>query len=382
LKSDYLAAKQKEEQLRAEVEKYKGELLNSQDKSIGYNTLQREVETNRQLYEGLLQRVKEVNVAGLSNTNNISIVDPAIVPYTVFKPNRRLNLALGMVLGLFLGTVLAFMLEFLDDRIKTSDDMEKALGIPLLGIAPSISKRIKQNYALLTVEKPTSAVAEAFRSLRTNLMFATRTGAPRVMNVTSSGPSEGKTSTTINLATAFAQAGKSVLLVDADLRKPTLHKHFKLDNTKGLANYLVGQETLEGVTQTCFIPEVYIVTSGPLTPNPVELLSSERLGELVAFIDAPDCKFDIILFDSPPVLGLSDALIIGNRTHATVLVAAYNETHKRPLMTAFTRLRQARNNIIGAVMTKAKGSAGGSYYNYDYYYTYGDKKSLENKAAA
>jgi capsular exopolysaccharide synthesis family protein len=381
LKSDYMAAKQKEDQLQAEVEKYKGELLNSQDKSIGYNTLQREVETNRQLYEGLLQRVKEVNVAGLSNTNNISIVDPAIVPYTVFKPNLRLNLALGLVLGLFLGTVVAFMLEFLDDRIKTTDDLEKALGIPLLGIAPSIGKRLKQNYALLTVEKPTSAVAEAFRSLRTNLMFATRTGAPRVMNVTSAGASEGKTSTTINLAIAFAQAGKTVLLVDADLRKPTLHKHFKLDNTKGLANYLVGQETLEGVTQTCFIPEVYIVTSGPLTPNPVELLSSERLGELVAFVDSPECRFDIILIDSPPILGLSDALIIGNRTRATVLVAAYNETHKRPLLSAFTRLRQARNNIIGTVMTKAKGQAGGSYYNYDYYYTYGDKKSLENKAA-
>lgn len=382
LQADYLAAKQKETQLKAEVEKYKQELLNSQDKSIGYNTLQREVETNRQLYEGLLQRVKEVNVAGLANTNNIAIVDSALVPYAVHKPNKRLNLALGAVLGLFIGTVVAFLLEFLDDRIKSTEDLEKVLPIPVLGIAPTGGKEWKQhNYALLTIEKPTSAVAESFRSLRTNLMFATREGAPKVMNVTSCDASEGKTSTIINLATAFAQAGKRVLLVDADLRKPTLHKHFKLDNSKGFSHYLVGQEHLESVIQECFIPEVYVMTSGPLSPNPVELLSSERLSELVAFIDSPACDYDIILLDSPPILGLADALVIGNRTHATLLVAAWNQSHKRPLQAAFSRLRQARNNVIGIVMTKAKGSAGSAYYNYDYYYTYSDKKALGSKAA-
>ncbi|SEA74119.1 capsular exopolysaccharide family [Thiothrix caldifontis] len=381
LQSDYMAAKQKEAQLKAEVEKYKLELLSSQDKSIGYNTLQREVETNRQLYEGLLQRVKEVNVAGLANTNNISIVDSALVPYAVHKPNTRLNLALGAVLGLFLGAVVAFMLEFLDDRIKSTEDLEKVLSLPVLGVAPTAGKDGKQNnYALMTVEKPTSAVAEAFRSLRTNLMFATRAGAPRVMNVTSCDASEGKSSTAINLATAFAQAGKRVLLIDADLRKPTLHKHFKLDNSKGLSHYLIGQENLHDITQASFIPEVYIIPSGPLTPNPVELLSSERLGELVAFADAPECTFDIIIIDSPPVLGLADALVIGNRTHATLLVAAWNQSRKRPVQAAFQRLRQARNNVIGVVMTKAKGNTSGAYYNYDYYYTYGDKKALASKS--
>ncbi len=381
LKSDYLAAKQKEDQLRVEVEKYKKELLTSQDKSIGYNTLQREVETSRTQYDDLLKRVKEVQVAGLATTNNISIVDQALVPYSIFKPNKTLNLALGMVLGLFLGTVVAFLLEFLDDRIKSTDDLTKVVPVPLLGIAPSSSsKRSKQDYALMTAENPTSAVAEAFRSLRTNLMFATRAGAPKVMNVTSTDAGEGKSSSAVNLATAFAQAGKTVLLVDADLRKPTLHKRFKLDNSKGLANYLVGQETLQGVTQTCFIPEVYIITSGPLTPNPVELLSGERLADLVAYAESPDCEFDIIIIDSPPILGLADALVIGNRTHATLLVAAYNQAHKRPIQAAFNRLRQARNNVIGVIMTKARGHAGDSYYNYDYYYTYGDKKALQKAA--
>jgi capsular exopolysaccharide synthesis family protein len=211
-------------------------------------------------------------------------------------------------------------------------------------------------------------------------MFATRAGAPKVLNVTSTDAGEGKSSTAINMATAFAQAGKTVLLVDADLRKPTLHKHFKLDNSKGLTNYLVGQETLESVTQTSFIPEVFVITSGPLSPNPVELLSSERLGDLVMHAESTNGDFDIIIIDSPPILGLADALVIGNRTHATVIVAAWNQTRKRPLQAAYTRLRQARANVIGVVMTKAKGSSGGAYYNYDYYYAYGDRKALSDKA--
>lgn len=382
LKSAFLAAKQKEDKLRAEVEKYKKELLNTQDKSIGYNTLQREVETNRQLYEGLLQRVKEVSVAGLAETNNVSVVDPAIVPFKVHKPNTQLNLALGAVAGLFLGIVAAFLLEFFDDRIKTTEDLEKVLPVPMLGIAPNPGKMAKQqSYALMTIEKPTSGVAEAFRSLRTNLMFSTRTGAPKILNVTSADAGEGKTSTTINLATAFAQAGKSVLLVDGDLRKPTLHKHFRLDNSKGFANYLIGQDILEDVVQPTFIPEVYVMPSGPLAPNPVELLSSQRLDELVAVANSPDFKYDIIIIDCPPVLGLADALVIGNRTHATLMVAAWNQTRKRPLQAAFSRLRQAHAHIIGVVMTKAKGSSSDSYYyHYDHYYSYGERKALKGAA--
>ncbi|OQX08784.1 MAG: hypothetical protein BWK73_24545 [Thiothrix lacustris] len=394
LKSDYLEAKQKEAELRTEMGKQTSGLLDLRDKRISYNTLQREVETNRNVYEGLLQRMKEVGVASGAVTNNIAVVDPAIIPYAVHKPNKKLNLALGAVLGLFLGVVAAFLLEFLDDRIKNKDDIERLLHIPLLGVAPAIKRSGNTEYDMMTAEKPTSAVAEAFRSLRTNLLFATRTGAPRLLNVTSAGPGEGKSSTIINLATAFAQAGNRVLLIDGDLRKPTLHKRFKLDNTKGFVHFLTGQESLEAVTQATPINNVRVVTSGPIPPNPVELLSSEHLRELALQTDAGQLPFDIIMIDAPPVLGLADALIIGNHTHATLLITAYSETRKQPLQAAFERLRQARNNILGVIMTKAKSNAGdSSYYNYEYYYSYGHdggeegngrtpKKSLSGKKAA
>lgn len=380
LQATYAAAKQKEDQLRTELTKQKDELLNLRDKSIGYNTLQREVETNRNLYEGLLQRIKEVGVAGGIGTNNISIVDPAIVPYQKHKPNTRLNLALGLVLGLFLGTVIAFLLEFLDDRVKNSADLERLLGLPILGITPALKGKDVIEQSMATARQPTSAMAEAFRSLRTNLLFATREGIPRSLTITSSMPSEAKSSTCINLATALAQAGKRVLLVDADLRKPTVHQRFKLDNSQGLSNYLTHQAESVDIIQDTSIPGVSVVTAGPLSPNPVELLSSERLESLFALVPV---EFDIVIFDSPPTMGLADALILSNRTSATILVAAYAQSKKRALTDSLKRLRQAQANVIGAIFTKVKGGSGHNYdYDYNYYYSYGSNKQLPNETTA
>lgn len=380
LQATYAAAKQKEDQLRTELTKQKDELLNLRDKSIGYNTLQREVETNRNLYEGLLQRIKEVGVAGGIGTNNISIVDPAIVPYQKHKPNTRLNLALGLVLGLFLGTVIAFLLEFLDDRVKNSADLERLLGLPILGITPALKGKDVIEQCMATARQPTSAMAEAFRSLRTNLLFATREGIPRSLTITSSMPSEAKSSTCINLATALAQAGKRVLLVDADLRKPTVHQRFKLDNSQGLSNYLTHQAESVDIIQDTSIPGVSVVTAGPLSPNPVELLSSERLESLFALVPV---EFDIVIFDSPPTMGLADALILSNRTSATILVAAYAQSKKRALTDSLKRLRQAQANVIGAIFTKVKGGSGHNYdYDYNYYYSYGSNKQLPNETTA
>lgn len=372
LEATYLAAKQKEDQLRSELTRQKDELLDLRDKSIGYNTLQREVETNRNMYEGLLQRIKEVGVAGGIGTNNISVVDPALVPYQKHKPNTRLNLMLGLVLGIFLGTVIAFLLEFLDDRIKSASDLERLLGLPILGITPALKGKDVIEQSMATARQPTSALAEAFRSLRTNLLFATREGIPRSLAITSSMPSEAKSSTCINLATALAQAGKRVLLLDADLRKPTIHQRFKLDNSQGLSNYLTHQAEIYDVVQDTVIPGVSVITAGPQSPNPAELLSSERLNEL--FKLAPT-EFDIIILDTPPTMGLADSLILSNRTSATVMVAAYGQSRKRALTDSMKRLRQAHANVIGVVFTKVKGGAGHGYdYDYNYYYSYGSNK--------
>ncbi|MGV6852262.1 MAG: polysaccharide biosynthesis tyrosine autokinase, partial [bacterium] len=377
LAAKFEAAKQREEVLSAELDAQKTELMSLRDKGVGYNTLSREVETNKNLYEGLLQRLKEVGVAGGVGSNNISIVDPAILPYKKHKPNTKLNLMLGAVLGLFIGTVIAFLLEFLDDRVKSTDELERLLKLPLLGITPLIKRQNEENIALMSAESPTSALAEAFRSLRTNLLFATTEGAPHSLSITSSMPSEAKSSTCINLATTFAQSGKRILVVDADLRKPTSHKRLKLDNSQGLSNYLTGQNALDDVIQPTKIDNVFVITAGPLAPNPAELLSSDRMQALLNL--APN-EYDMIIVDSPPVMGLADSLIIANRVTATLMVVAHNQSKKRAIGDAFQRLKQAHANIIGTIFTKAKsGSAYGYSYDYEYYYTYGnDQRRLSS----
>ena len=380
LRATYLGAKENEERLRAELEIQKNNLVIVRDKDIGYNTLLREVETNRSSYEGLLTRLKEVSVAGGIESNNISVLDPAVVPYAKHKPNTRLNLALGLVLGLFLGTVVAFLLEFLDDRVKTTDELERLLGLPLLGMTPSVKGDDPIVHALMTRDQPTSAMAESFRSLRTNLLFASKEGTPKVLTLTSAMPSEGKSSSCMNLATAFAQSNARVLVIDADLRKPTAHKRLKLDNSLGLSNFLTYQASIKDVIQETLIPGVSAVTAGPLSPNPSELLSSERLQEL--FDLAPD-TFDIIIIDAPPIMGLADALVLANRASATVMVTAFAQSKKRQIQDAHRRLKQSHANIIGVLFTKVKtgGSYGGYNYEYEYYYSYGNDRIADKSAA-
>ena len=381
LKANYLAVKENEEKLLEELEIQKKKLIKVRDKDIGYNTLLREVETNRSSYEGLLTRLKEVSVAGGIESNNISVLDPAIVPFAKHKPNTRLNLVLGLVLGLLLGTVVAFLLEFLDDRVKTTDELVRLLGLPLLGMTPSVKGDNPVVHALMTMEQPASAIAESFRSLRTNLLFASREGTPKVITLTSAMPSEGKSSSCMNLATAFAQSSARVLVIDADLRKPTAHKRLKLDNSLGLSNFLTYQASIEEVVQETLIPGVSAVTAGPLSPNPSELLSSERLQEL--FDLAPD-TFDIIIIDAPPVMGLADALVLANRASATIMVTAFAQSKKRQIQDAHRRLKQSHANIIGVLFTKVKtgGSYGGYNYEYEYYYSYGNDRIADDSSAS
>ena len=380
LKADYLAARENEQILLQELELQKKYLVEVRDKDIGYNTLLREVQTSRSSYDGLLTRLKEVNVAGGVESNNISVLDTALVPFKKHKPNTRLNLALGLVLGLFLGTVVAFLLEFLDDRVKTTDELERLLGLPLLGMTPSVKGDDPIVHALMTMEQPASAMAESFRSLRTNLLFASREGTPKVLTLTSAMPSEGKSSSCMNLATAFAQSNARVLVIDADLRKPTAHKRLKLNNDKGLSNFLTYQASAKEVIQETLIPGVSAVTAGPLSPNPSELLSSERLQEL---FDLAPGTFDIIIIDAPPVMGLADALVLANKASSTIMVTAFAQSKKRQIQDAHRRLKQAHANIIGVLFTKVKtgGSYGGYNYDYEYYYSYGNDRIADKTSA-
>ena len=375
LRDYYLAAKERESSLKAELETQKEDLLLQRDKGIQYGSLLRGVEIQQRVFKDLLLRSLEIKIASGAATSNIAVVDPAILPYAQLKPNIKLNLALSSVLGLFMGVVIAFLLEFMDDRIKSSDELKRLLGLPILGVTPEVKGKDPTTHALATAEQPTSALAESYRSLRTNLLFSSIEGVPKVLALTSAIPSEGKSSSCMNLATAFAQASNKVLVIDADMRKPTIHKRLKLDNSKGLSNFLTHQAEIDEVIQKTIIDGVSVVTAGPLSPNPSELLTSRRIEEI--FNLAPE-QFDLVILDCPPVMGLADALVLANKANATLLVSAFGQTSKRAIQDAHERLKQARANLIGTVFTKVK-TGGGYGYSYEYsYHNYGIDK-LKNE---
>ncbi|MDG4555016.1 MAG: polysaccharide biosynthesis tyrosine autokinase [Candidatus Competibacter sp.] len=377
--ANYEAAKAEETLLHAKLDQFKQEVLALQDRSIQFNILRREVDTNRQLYDGLLQRFKEVGVAAGVGTNNISIVDEAKAPSFPYKPNLRLNALLALVLGLLGGIGLAFLFEHLDDTFRKPEDLEKLLGLPVLGMIPTTKRERgdERAIALIGHDDPRSAFAEAYRSVRTALQFSTVSGVPRLLTVTSAMPGEGKTTTSLSLAIQFAQAGKRTLLIEADLRKPSLHQALKLDNQTGLTNYLAGGEVHPAdITRPTLVANLFAIPSGPLPPNPAELLSSGRMVELLTLAAE---KFDQVVVDSPPLLGLADGLIIGNLCEGTLLTVEMGSTPRGYVQGAFKRLREARVPVLGALLTKLEAQLG--YHSYYYYHTsyYGEAASSAKK---
>ncbi len=364
--SGYEAAKHKEALIAAQLQQAKSSMLGLQDRSVEYNVLKREADTNRTLYEGLLQRYKEIGVAGGVGLNNIAVVDRAEVPRDPFKPKLPLNLLLAGFLGIFGGVAFAFLFEHLDDTIKHGEDVERQLGLALLGVIPFLKSTTAGNGALAfeLVEEPRSSFAEAFRSLRTSLQFSTETGVPRVLMVTSSSVAEGKSTTALTLAVAFAQTGKNVLLIDADLRKASQHKALGLANDAGLTNLLAGEAQAVDVTVATSVPGLYVMTSGPLPPNPAELLASAKMASLLTLAAE---KFDLVIIDGPPVLGLADAPLLGNLAEATLLVVEYAATRRGFANDAIKRLRSARTRLLGAVLTKAEAHVRGYGYHQNYY---------------
>lgn len=371
IKSGYQAAVREQAMLQSRMADIKGQILDLQRKSTDYQALKRDVETNRELYDGLLQRIKEVGVAAGVGANNISIIDKGEVPGAAFKPNLRKNLQIALIIGLLGGIGLAFLFEHLDDTIKSSAELEKLAEMPVLGVIPELHlKDDAESLALKTYEEPKSAIAEAYRSCRTALSFSSPSGSPKILHITSSIAGEGKTTSAISLALAYVQAGANVLLVDADLRNPSLHNELSLSNETGLTNYLVGGHKAGELVQEAVVEGLYVLTTGPLPPNPAELLGSGRMME---FLQTAEEKFDLVVIDGPPVLGLADALILANMSNATIVVVDAGVTRAGALKGAVRRLRQARANVLGALLVKyGQGRSGYGYdYEYDYnYYSY------------
>jgi capsular exopolysaccharide synthesis family protein len=368
LKANYEAALAQENLIAAKLKESKQTVLGSQDSSFQYNLFRREVDTNRQLYDSLLQRYKEIGVAGGVGINNITVVDKAKVPKFPIKPNLMLNLMIAIALGLGTGVGLALLLEHLDDTIKLPEDMEKLLGLPVLGIIPATKVADGNELSLTENADPRSPFAEAHRSLRTTLQFSTPEGMPKVLLVTSTSVGEGKSTTALSLATHITQTGKNVLLIDCDLRKASLHKKLGVSNDTGLTNYLAGDAQPVNITRGSSIPHLFLIPSGPLPPNPAELLGSAKM---VALLNLAAEKFDQVIIDGPPVLGLADAPLLGSLAEATLLVAECGATSRQFALGAVKRLRSTRTRLVGGVLTKVDMQSR-SYGYHSYYYQYDD----------
>lgn len=367
LNASYRAAAAQEAALKGKLVNAQQDMLALQSSNIRYSILKREVDTNRQLYEGLLQRLKEVGVAGGVGINNISVVDRAQVPLAPFKPNLSKNMSMGLAIGLILGLMVAWLLEYFDDTIRFADDVERETGAAVLGVVPKMKSteagKVMQ-VALSPHDDPSSAVAEAYRSVRTALQFSTPTGAPRRLVVTSSSKSEGKSTTALALAISFAEMGKPVLIIDADLRNPVLHKLIGIENSRGLSNQLSSNMgPLEAIHST-HIPNLFVMTTGPLPPNPVELLSSIKLLTLLTSYEE---HFAHVIVDGPPVLGIADAIVLCNQVDNSIFVIESGKTRKGHAKAALKRLHQAGIAPLGVVLTKVD-SYDDLYGRHSYYY--------------
>lgn len=357
---DYEAALAQENLLKSRIVALKGDVLNLQGRAIQYNILKREAEKNRQLYDALLQRYKEIGVSGGIGANNISVIDVATPPIKANSPRKLLNLAIGVVLGALLGVLAVFVAQYLDNTLRDPKALEDAAGLAVLGAIPRLDEGETPQQAASDLRSPFS---EAYRSVRTALQFATARGLPGTLLITSAGPSEGKSTTALELAQNISQLGKRVLLVDADLRGASVHKVTGLSTAKGLSSLLSNACALEDAIQPWRSDALTVITAGPLPPNPPELLGGDALPRLLGKLRE---TYDVIVLDGPPILGLADAPLLANHAEATMLVVAAQATRIDALQSAIRRLQFARARLIGAVLTRFDMASGDEHYGYGY----------------
>ena len=366
LSGEYRAALAEENALKAKVAQLTGNVQAERSRSVPYNILQRELDTNRTLYAGLLERYNDVSVSRDFDTPQAVIVDEGQVPTAPFSPNVPRNLILGLLLGLGLGAALAYLYEYLTDSIKTADDVRSTLRLPVLGVIPVKSKG--EDFAV-ELSDPKSHLSEAHASLVTALQFATNAGFPRSLLITSSVPSEGKSTTSYVLASQLAKLGKRVLLVDADLRKPSFIVPGEADT--GLSKLLTTNEHIdEHVLRTKF-PNLFLLPCGHVPPNPSQLLNSKRMKHI---LDDLTAHFDCVIVDGPPSFGLSDSALIGSICTGVLYVVESGKVRKKLAKDVVSELVASNNVILGVALTKYKTT--GSRYGYGYSYSNSSDKEL------
>jgi capsular exopolysaccharide synthesis family protein len=366
IRDQFMVAQRQEAALRGNVSQLKSETLSEQDRGIQYNILRREVDTSREMYDGLLQRYKQVSAAAGIASNNVAIVDRAPPPVDPISPRALLNLLLATLAGLSLSLFAVFFRERFVNKIRDPEDVDRFLRAPVLGVVPLVLKGETPHQALAD---PRSPHCEAHNSIGTSLEFSSTTGAPSTLLVTSSRPAEGKSTTALSLAISFASGGKRVLLVDADLRRPSLHLLLSQENETGLVHLLTRAKDVHEVVQTTGVPNLYFIGSGPTPPNPAQLLSSETLGTLLSTLSR---GYDVVIVDGPPVMGLADAPRLAAAAAGTIFVVEAGQVQERLAGRALQRLRSSHARILGVVLTKYDSKQRGYGTEYDYgYYGYG-----------
>jgi succinoglycan biosynthesis transport protein ExoP len=360
------------EQIDRRLEAAKGDEAQLTKEFRPYMREKRDLETLVRLREIMMTKITQEEIDGaISKKSSVEVIDEALPGLKPIKPRKALNIALGAIAGIILGVGLAFFIEYLDTSVKTIDDVEQALGAPVLGVIP-------QNVGILMREGPDSPHAESYRVLRTNVLFSRKEQGFRTMTVVSGGAGEGKSTTIFNLATTFAQQGSRVLLVDSDLRRPSLHKILGVANNLGLTNYLLKQNSIDEVIQTTPVASLDFLPSGKLPSSSIGILNSVQMR---AFIEEAKSRYDFVFFDSPPIMGVSDASILASEVDMAILVVQYRKYPQQMTLRAKQMVEKVGGRLLGVVLNNINISQDSYYYYYSgYYYDYYSKND-ESKPA-
>ncbi|MCI0692983.1 polysaccharide biosynthesis tyrosine autokinase [candidate division KSB1 bacterium] len=407
IEANLQALQPKVEALKKIIDTYDKQLESLPEKSLRLARLERTAQADEKIYLMMQEKYQESRITEVGQLGQVRIIDPARPPKEPVRPRTKLNLLLGFILGLGLGVGLTFLFEYMDNSVRTIEEVEK-LGVPVLGSIPMIKeqeaiKRLKilpsslngKNGSLdspeakrlvsrlITHFAPKSPISEAYRTFRTNIQYTKLDYELKALLVTSPGPGEGKSTSVANLAITMAQMGSKVLLIDSDLRRPILHSIFNIDRRVGLSNVLVGRATIEEAAQTTEIENLFVMPCGTLPPNPSELLGSSAMRTT---LDAMKKKFDIVLFDSPPIIAVTDAAVLSSQLDGVILVIKSGQTDRDATFRAYSLLKNVKTRILGALLNGVQiESMYGSYYYYYHYYYYGKdggKKRKGKKRAA
>jgi capsular exopolysaccharide synthesis family protein len=373
VREDVAATRVTENALSDALEHHKQEALALNRKGVDLGILEREAQSNRQIYDMLMQRARETSIAKEITPRQIRILDPAEVPRTPIYPKTRQNMTMAAFAGLALAIALAFGFDQLDSRVKTPDEIKSRLGLPLLGFVPEVHHRNGSDDPPNMTNGAPSAFIEAIRRVRTNVLYSFVDESLKAIVVTSASLSEGKTIVASNLAIAIAQTGQRVLLIDADMRRPTLHRMFNLKRDPGLSNLLVGTVKASEVVQESGVRSLWVLPSGHRPPNPPELLGSQRFKSMLASFAG---HFDWVILDAPPIMPVTDACVLVNKTTGVLFVVGAERVSRQIVRRSLEQLANVEAHILGGILTRVDIDRHRYYYSKYYHPRYGEYASL------